>query len=109
MPTIFSHAIFATVVGKAFLRKSVSFWFWFLTAVCAIIPDADVIGSVFGIPFVSMFGHRGFTHSILFAFVFGSLVAFFAQKYLQTGLTFARLMIYFSLVTFSHPLLDMLT
>jgi len=109
MPTIFSHAIFAAVTGKAFVRKQVSFWFWLLTALCAIVPDGDVIGSAFGIPFRSMFGHRGFTHSIVFALLFGSFVALFVNKYLQTGLTRAKLIVYFSLATFSHPLLDMLT
>ncbi len=109
MPTIFSHAIFAAVTGKAALRKPVSLLFWLLTALCAIIPDADVISFSFGIRYGSMFGHRGLTHSIAFAVFFGSLAAFFAHKYLQTGLKFTILVLYFSLAVFSHPLLDMLT
>ncbi|CAN5646600.1 metal-dependent hydrolase [soil metagenome] len=109
MPTIFSHAIFAILTGKAGLNKSVSFWVWFLTAVCAIIPDADVISFAFGVPYGSMFGHRGFTHSILFAAVFGGLIALIIHKFLNTGISFGKLLIFFSLVTFSHPVLDMLT
>ena len=109
MPTIFSHAIFAGVAGKSFVKKSVSFWFWLLTALCAMIPDADVVGLAFGIKFGSMFGHRGFTHSIMFAFVFGGIIAFFTDRFLQTGLSLLKLFVYFSLATFSHPLLDMLT
>jgi inner membrane protein len=109
MPTIFSHAIFASVVGKAFVKKSVFFWFWLLTALCAIIPDADVAGLAFGIKFGSLFGHRGFTHSIMFALIFGGVIAFFADRFLQTGISFIKLFVYFSLATFSHPLLDMLT
>ncbi|HVR39947.1 MAG TPA: metal-dependent hydrolase, partial [Thermoanaerobaculia bacterium] len=35
--------------------------------IASILPDADVAGFAFGIPYGSMFGHRGFTHSILFA------------------------------------------
>lgn len=109
MPTIFSHAIFATVAGKSFLKKPVSLWFWLLTALCAMIPDADVIGFAFRIQYGSMFGHRGFTHSFVFAVLFGTLVAFFVHKYLKTGLSLPVLIIFFASATFSHPLLDMLT
>ena len=109
MPTIFSHAIFAAATGKAALRKPVSNWFWVLTALCAILPDADVVGFRFGVKYGDMFGHRGFTHSIVFALISGALAAFFAKRFLRTGFSFAKLFVYFSLVTFSHPLLDMLT
>jgi inner membrane protein len=109
MPTIFSHAVFATVAGKAFLKSKVSGWFWFLTAVCAIIPDADVIGRSFGVARGSLFAHRGFTHSIVFALIFGCFAAFIARRFLKTKLSFAKSAVFFSLVTLSHPLLDMLT
>ncbi len=110
MPTIFSHAVFATVLGKAAYKKSVSVWFWILTAVCAMIPDADVIvAALIGAERGSMFAHRGFTHSIFFAALFGSVAAFVAAKFLQTGVSFPKLFLFFALATFSHPFLDMLT
>jgi inner membrane protein len=109
MPTIFSHAVFAAACGKAFVKKSVSVWFWLLTAVCAMIPDADVVAYSFKVARGSMFAHRGFTHSICFALIFGAIVAFVAHRFLQTGISFLKLVIYFALATFSHPLLDMLT
>ncbi|HMS39686.1 MAG TPA: metal-dependent hydrolase [Pyrinomonadaceae bacterium] len=109
MPTIFSHAIFAVVAGKAFTEKSVSYWFWFLTAVCAITPDADAVGFSFGVRYDSLFGHRGLTHSIFFSILFGSFIALIVHKFLLTELTYTKLTIYFSLVTLSHSLLDMLT
>lgn len=109
MPTIFSHAIFAAVAGKAFLEKPVSYWFWFLTAACAMIPDADVISYSFGVERGSMFSHRGFTHSIVFAVLFGNFAAFIADKFLRTGISFAKLGVFFSLAVFSHSLLDILT
>lgn len=109
MPTIFSHAIFAVVTGKAVTEKSVSYWFWFLTAVCAIIPDADAVGFAFGIKYNSLFGHRGLTHSIFFALLFGSFIAFLVHKFLLTGISFVKLFVYFLLATFSHTFLDMLT
>lgn len=109
MPTIFSHAVFATVTGKSFIEKSFSVWFWFLTAVCAMIPDADVVGFSFGVKYESMFGHRGFTHSIFFAFLFGGFTALLVHKFLKSELSFAKIFIFFSLATLTHPLLDMLT
>jgi inner membrane protein len=109
MPTIFSHAIFAAVTGKAFLKKPVSGGFWFLTAVCAMIPDADVLGYSLGVQRGGMFSHRGFTHSIFFAVLFGAFAAFIARRFLRAPFSFARLVTFFSLATLSHPLLDMLT
>jgi inner membrane protein len=109
MPTIFSHAVFAAVTGKAFLKRSVSVRFWALTAACAMIPDADVIGFRFGIRYADMFGHRGFTHSIVFAALFGGFVALIAYRFLETGLSYVKLAVFFSLATLSHPVLDMLT
>jgi inner membrane protein len=109
MPTIFSHAIFAAVSGKAFLKKPVSKWFWVLMAICAIIPDADVVTRYFGVARGSLFSHRGFTHSIFFALLFGGLTALFAQKFVKIKLPFGKLFIFFALATFSHPFLDMLT
>ena len=106
MPTIFSHAIFAAVAGKAGIKKSVSARFWVLTAVCAMIPDADVLLSA---ERGSMFAHRGFTHSVFFALLFGGLAAFLAHKSLKPEISSGRLFIFFSLATFSHPFLDMLT
>jgi len=109
MPTIFSHAIFAAAAGRSFLNKSVSGWFWVLTAICAVVPDADVITRNFGVERGSMLSHRGLTHSIFFALLFGGLAAACAQKFLKIKLSFAKLFVFFALATFSHPLLDMLT
>ena len=109
MPTIFSHAVFAAVTGKGFLKKPVSGLFWLLTAVCAIIPDADILGRSFSVARGGMFSHRGFTHSVVFAVLFGMLAAMIARRSMKTPFSFAKLAVFFSLATFSHPLLDMLT
>lgn len=109
MPTIFSHAVFAVVAGKAAVSKTQKIYFWLLAGLCAIIPDADVIGYWLGVERGGMFAHRGLTHSIAFALVFGAFAAFVARKYLRTGISFFKLFVFFALATFSHPLLDMLT
>lgn len=109
MPTIFSHAVFAVASGKSLFNKSVGVRLWLLTAVCAIIPDADVIGRSFGVERGGVWSHRGFTHSIAFAFIFGVFVAFIARRFLRINISLRNLSIYFALATFTHPLLDMLT
>ncbi len=69
----------------------------------AILPDADVISFSFGIPYESQWGHRGFTHSLVFAVIMGILSTFlFSDK--KKSVFFLT-----TLSTFSHPLSDMLT
>ena len=74
MPTIFSHAIFASAVGKAYVSEPMPLRFWVLTATSAMLPDVDAIGFAFGVPYDSMLGHRGLTHSIAFAVLVGLVV-----------------------------------
>ncbi len=69
MPSIFSHAIVAVTLGKFYPARKVPARFWVLAAICAALPDIDVIGFAFGIPYGALFGHRGLTHSLLFAAV----------------------------------------
>lgn len=106
MPTIFSHAIFASAIGAAF-RPERNAKFWVLTAVCSMLPDADVISFAFGVGYGSMLGHRGITHSILFALFLGTIVSLLFLS--GTQMPRWNLALYFAVVTFSHPLLDMLT
>lgn len=110
MPTIFSHAIFASAVAGAFHSAQSEQWparFWILTSICAILPDLDVVAFAFGIPYESIFGHRGVTHSLSFAILTGLIVSllFFSAVPMSRW----KLGLYFAAVTFTHPLLDMLT
>ena len=108
MPTIFSHAVFASAVGRAFMSEKLPVRFWLLTAGCSILPDADAIAFWFRLPEGSIWRHRGITHSIFFAALVGTVVALTAFR---KDPPFRPLLIgaYFFLVTLSHPLLDMLT
>jgi inner membrane protein len=109
VPTIFSHAIAAVALGKTYAGEKRPARFWLLSIFCAIVPDADVIGFSFGLR-GSMFGHRGFSHSLLFALLLALLVVRLAFK--QTR-AFSKgwwtLLLYFFIVTASHGLLDALT
>jgi inner membrane protein len=113
MPTIFSHALAATAAARWWPgRLPARFWTW--TAVCAMLPDIDVIAFSFGIPYEAMFGHRGFTHSFFFAALVGVTAAAHVSHQSHPSHPLHRshltaLFFWFTAVTASHGLLDALT
>lgn len=47
---------------------------------CSIIPDLDVISFKLGIAYASEYGHRGFSHSLVFAAVLASVLCLFSKQ-----------------------------
>jgi inner membrane protein len=110
MASAFGHACAALTIGKVYSGKKLPVLFWVLTIICSIIPDADVIGFHYHIAYDSTFGHRGFTHSILFAAIMGFIAAWIFTRLASIGRKhFWKFVVYFFLVTLSHPLLDACT
>lgn len=108
MASAFSHAIVALAMGKVFRSKELSWRELFLGAMCSALPDLDVIGFYFGVQYGDIWGHRGMTHSIVFAALFaGGLVALWYRR--KPAVTIAGLFIYFFLCTASHGVLDAMT
>ena len=62
-----SHAVAATAISAAWYRPRVPKFRWMAGIACSVIPDLDVIGFRFGIHYGDFWGHRGFTHSLIFA------------------------------------------
>tara|TARA_B110000091_G_scaffold214438_1_gene267882 strand:+ start:4485 stop:5027 length:543 start_codon:yes stop_codon:yes gene_type:complete len=109
MASLFGHAFIAIALGKSFSRKQRTWKLIILAVVAAIIPDADVIGFQFGISYGGFWGHRGVTHSFLFAFFFAILVTFlFYRKQFLTKKGIL-LILFFFLCTASHSILDAMT
>jgi inner membrane protein len=109
MASIFGHAFFSIALGKTFAKKQQTWKLFILAVVCAIIPDADVIGFQFDIPYGSFWGHRGFSHSFIFALLFGVLVtSLFYRKHFFTKKGII-LILFFFLCTASHSILDAMT
>ncbi len=104
MPTIMSHAAIPIAGALMLGRKRLSVPVIVTGIAFAMLPDADVIGFGYGIDYADSWGHRGATHSLLFA----AICALFAtalirpEKYLVAGLFLFASMA-------SHGLLDMLT
>jgi inner membrane protein len=53
---------------------------WVAGAVCSVLPDFDVVGFRFGIRYADFWGHRGFTHSLIFAALLAGAVAIMAFR-----------------------------
>ncbi len=84
--------------------------FWFFSILCPILPDADTLGLVIGIPYNHFFGHRGFFHSIPFAFILALLVVvLFFRKEKILSKRWSLLVLYFFIITSTHGILDAFT
>jgi inner membrane protein len=110
VPSLISHAAVAVAAGVAFAPRDVPNQFWTLSILCSILPDADVIGFSFGIPYHHFFGHRGFFHSPFFGLLLSIFVVhiFFRDAGVLTARWFFYL-IFFFLLAASHGVLDAFT
>lgn len=108
MASAFSHVIVAVAMGRVFQNKELSWLELFLGALCSVVPDLDVIGFYFGIQYGDVWGHRGLTHSLVFAALFsGGLVALWYRG--KPAVAMTGLFLYFFLCTASHGVLDAMT
>lgn len=103
MASIFGHSIVGYTISKATSRSSIKILI-IIAIISSILPDIDVLAFRFGIPYEAPFGHRGFTHSILFALIWAIATVFIFGKS-QKKLFF--FVIFFS--TISHGILDAMT
>ena len=109
MPSAFSHAAAALSLGTPFYRELVPKRVWVLGAICAALPDLDVIGFRFGIHYADFWGHRGFTHSLCFAAILAGGCVALTSHSAEQGLTRSRLWFYLFLATASHGVFDAMT
>lgn len=103
MASVFGHGIVGYTISKVASKSHLKMLI-FLAVISSILPDIDVLTFHFGIPYDSPFGHRGFTHSILFALLWAVVLMFIFGKN-HKKLYF--LVIFFT--TVSHGILDAMT
>lgn len=110
MASAFTHGFVALSVGKMVFSEKMPLRFWVLSVVCTLLPDADVVGFYLGVRYGDMLGHRGFSHSLLFALLVAVVVTVAAFPAAQR---FSRqwwlLAAFFFLATASHGVLDAMT
>lgn len=109
MASVFSHAVAALGIGACFYKLHTPKRIWVAGTLCSVIPDLDVIGFRFGIHYSDFWGHRGFTHSLLFAALLASFVVLVAFRQALPGLSRFSLCTYFFLATASHGFFDAMT
>ena len=104
MASLFTHAFVGVAIGQAadpVRRKDPRFWP--VVIACSILPDIDSIGFHMGVPYGALWGHRGMTHSLLFAFVVATFAAMCLDgRFHRQG----ELVLVFFLVMASHGVLD---
>jgi inner membrane protein len=107
MASAFTHAATALALGTAFRDPSPPARFWIVGALCAVFPDIDSIGYYLGVPYESVLGHRGITHSLFFAALLaGAALSFFRDMNTRER---SLLWLFFFLATASHGVLDAMT
>lgn len=110
LASIFGHCALGATLGKLLLPDRRHWRYWLLAAACAFLPDADVIGFKLHIPYASLWGHRGLTHSILAAAVVASVLAGLVRVRRTPGTpATGRLWLLLFLATASHGFLDAMT
>jgi inner membrane protein len=109
MPSIFGHTFAAMAIGGSYPKKIFSWKFFILGIICATLPDIDVITFKLGIPYGNVLGHRGLTHSLLFAFLLGVSVTFLFYRKSILSLKGLLYISFFSICAISHDLLDAMT
>ena len=108
MPSVFSHAVAGLGIAACFDRPEIPKRVWILGAVCSAIPDLDVVGFSLGVRYGDFWGHRGFSHSILFAALLAGAAAL-GLRGSVAGIGTSVLFLYFFLTTASHGVLDAMT
>lgn len=109
MPTIFSHAIAAAAIGTMTVAGPSRARLWALGALCAVVPDLDVIHYHLGLPYEQMLGHRGLSHSLFFATLLACVLTGLVRRRWPASAGAPRLWTLFFLTTASHGVLDAMT
>jgi inner membrane protein len=107
MPTVITHALVGAGLGTLFTSRKMPPMFWITTVALTMAPDLDVWAFRLGIAYEAPLGHRGFSHSLLFALCAGCTAALLTHG--RIGGRFADLWGFFFLAAASHGLLDAFT
>jgi inner membrane protein len=108
MASAFSHALVALTLGQAVRNRFIQRPVLWLGAACSIVPDLDVLGMYAGIGYGDLWGHRGLTHSLLFALLLSVTVVTVCFRH-EPAKTAAVIGLYLFGCTASHGMLDALT
>ena len=100
-----TQIVLGAAVGEAVLGKKIGNKAMVLGAIAGTIPDLDVIANYFTDTVSALEIHRGFTHSIVFAVVFGFLFGWLLSLWDKRA-TLKQWFWFWFLCFITHPLLD---
>jgi len=106
VPTVFSHAAVPLALGLGLGREAVPPRLLVAGVLVSALPDLDVVTFSWGVPYTSPFGHRGFSHSLLFALAVALVGAAVARALRSPP---ARAFAFLLVASASHGALDALT
>lgn len=106
MASAFSHIAIPIALTMAFGFKNIPKRLFVLGICLSLVPDLDVIGFQYGIKYESQWGHRGFSHSLFFAFLISLSTTFFSN-FLKAKHLYVFLFAFVSML--SHGILDACT
>ena len=104
MPTLPTHALVAATILTSVERSRCRWTLLGSAVTCAILPDIDVVGFSLGVRYGDLLGHRGLSHSLVFAAA-KAMVAVAAGGYRKRAMACALLFA----CSASHGLLDAAT
>jgi inner membrane protein len=107
MPTVMTHAVVGLGLGRLFTARRMPPLFWLLVGALPMTPDLDVLAFRLGVPYEAPLGHRGFTHSLAFAFLVAAPAAALTFRRLSVPLADWYGLLFVAVV--SHGLLDAFT
>jgi inner membrane protein len=110
MPSVVTHGAVAVAAGMALAPGDAPGRLWPVAVLCSVIPDADGIAFLLGIPYGHFVGHRGFLHSPFFALLLSFLIC--SVFFRDVGIFSKNWLFYFFflfLLTASHGILDAFT
>ena len=79
MTTILTHPAVPLAIGLGLGSRAIPPRLLLAGVLASILPDLDVLAFRVGIPYVSAFGHRGFSHSLILALAVAALGAGLAR------------------------------
>ena len=101
-----SHAAVPLALGLGLGSKAIPRRLLVAGIVASMLPDLDVLAFPLGIAYSSVWGHRGFSHSLFVAAIVAALATLF---YRWLGASRSATFVFVLVSGASHGLLDMLT
>jgi inner membrane protein len=111
MSTCITHAFVGVVTARALFGRRYGWRLPVLAVACSAGPDLDIVLHRFGVQYADLWGHRGMTHSLLFALLLSVVVvtlAFRRQARFGRGAWWGLVGFFFAL-TASHGFIDAFT